>query len=83
MPNIISSCIQKYKIKFKCYILHIHGYYYLSKSNRKHEKIKAVIDNKKNVHFGQKGFSDFTLRKNEDRNEKYIQRHKKKKMERL
>ena len=29
------------------------------------------------MHFGQKGYSDFTMNKNEDKKYNYIQRHKK------
>jgi len=49
----------------------------ISKSNRKDKKLKAVIDNKKTVHFGQAGASDMTQHKNEDRKKLYIDRHKK------
>ena len=49
----------------------------ISKSNRKDKKLKAVIDNKKTVHFGATGYSDFTKHKDSDRKDKYIDRHKK------
>ena len=49
----------------------------ISKSNRKDKKLKAVIDNKKTVHFGATGYSDFTKHKASDRKDKYIDRHKK------
>lgn len=49
----------------------------ISKSNRKDKKFKAVIDNKKTVHFGASGYSDFTIHKDDDRKGRYIQRHKK------
>ena len=48
----------------------------ISKSNRKDKKFKAVIDNKKTVHFGASGYSDYTLDKNNDIKDRYIQRHK-------
>ena len=49
----------------------------ISKSERKDKKLKAVIDGKKTVHFGASGYSDYTLHKDDDRKDKYIQRHKK------
>jgi hypothetical protein len=49
----------------------------ISKSDRKDKKLKAVIDGKKTVHFGASGYSDYTLHKDDDRKDKYIQRHKK------
>ena len=49
----------------------------ISKSNRKDKKLKAVIDNKKTVHFGATGYSDFTTHKDEERKQLYIKRHKK------
>ena len=51
----------------------------ISPSNRKDKKFKAVIDNKKTVHFGASGYSDYTLNKNNDIKDRYIQRNKKKK----
>lgn len=49
----------------------------ISKSDKPDKKFKAVIDNKKTVHFGQAGASDFTKHKDEDRKRAYTQRHKK------
>ena len=49
----------------------------ISKSDKPEKKFKAVIDNKKTVHFGQVGASDFTKHKDEDRKRAYTQRHKK------
>ena len=46
----------------------------IEKSDRKDKKYKALIDNKKTVYFGQAGFSDFTLHKNPDRKQLYINR---------
>ena len=48
----------------------------ISKSNKPEKKYKAVIDNKKTVHFGQKGASDMTQHKNPLRKDRYIQRHR-------
>ena len=49
----------------------------ISKSNRKDKKLKAVIDNKKTIHFGASGYSDYTKHKDDTRKDAYIQRHKK------
>ena len=49
----------------------------ISKSNRKDKKLKAVIDNKKTIHFGASGYSDYTKHKDDNRKDAYIQRHKK------
>ena len=49
----------------------------ISKSNKKDKKLKAVIDGKKTIHFGQAGASDFTKHKDPDRKDNYISRHKK------
>jgi hypothetical protein len=46
-------------------------------SERKDKKFKAVIDNRKTIHFGSRGASDFTLHKNEVRKQRYIDRHRK------
>ena len=49
----------------------------ITKSNKEGKKLMAVINNKKTVHFGQEGASDFTKHKDEDRKQLYINRHKK------
>ena len=49
----------------------------ISKSNRDDKKLKAVIDGKKTIHFGAKGYEDMTTHKDEARKERYIDRHKK------
>ena len=41
------------------------------------KKFDAIINNKKTIPFGQKGASDFTLNKNEEQKNRYINRHKK------
>jgi hypothetical protein len=50
------------------------------KSNKQDKKYKATfkLDNNKikEVHFGQKGASDFTIHKDIDRKNRYLQRHK-------
>ena len=49
----------------------------ISKSDNKNKKMKAVINNKKTIHFGAKGYEDFTTHKDKDRKRLYIDRHKK------
>ena len=49
----------------------------ISKSNKEGKKLKAVIDNKKTIHFGASGYSDYTKHKDDDRKQRYIDRHKK------
>ena len=46
------------------------------KSKKPNKKFDAVIDKTKTVSFGQKGYSDFTIHKDEDRRDRYIKRHK-------
>ena len=41
------------------------------------KKLKAVLDGKKTIHFGQAGASDYTKHKDPDRKDNYISRHKK------
>ena len=49
----------------------------ISKSDNKNKKMKAVIDGKKTIHFGQAGASDMTQHKDKERKQRYIDRHKK------
>ena len=49
----------------------------ISKSEKAEKKMKAVINGKKTVHFGQAGASDFTIHNDKDRKQAYINRHKK------
>lgn len=46
-------------------------------SKRKDKKYDAVIDGKKTVSFGAKGYSDYTKHKDPERKRRYEQRHKK------
>ena len=46
------------------------------KSVKADKKFDAVIDGKKTVSFGAKGFSDYTKHKDDERKNRYIQRHK-------
>ena len=48
----------------------------LQKSNKKDKKFDAIIDGKKTISFGAKGYSDFTRHKDEERKRNYIARHK-------
>ena len=45
-------------------------------SDRKEKKYMAIVDNKKTIHFGQAGASDYTKHKDKERKERYIDRHK-------
>ena len=49
----------------------------ISPSTKANKKFQAVIDNKKTIHFGARGASDFTLNKSEERKQLYINRHRK------
>ena len=54
----------------------------IKKSSQPNKKFTAVIDNKKQVHFGGikengKPYSDFTQHRDEERKNRYLQRHKK------
>ena len=45
-------------------------------SNRQNKKFVAIIDNR-NIHFGQRGASDYTIHKDKERRMRYISRHAK------
>ena len=49
----------------------------IKKSSKSDKKFDAVIDGKKTVSFGAKGYSDYTLHKDTERKERYVNRHKK------
>ena len=49
----------------------------IKKSHLPNKKYDAIIDGKKTVPFGQKNASDFTLHKDEERKQRYIDRHRK------
>jgi len=49
----------------------------ISKSDKKNKKYDAVINGTKTVSFGQKGASDYTIHKDKERKERYIDRHSK------
>ena len=46
-------------------------------SDRKEKKYMAIVDNKKTIHFGAKGYEDFTKHKDKERKERYLARRKK------
>ena len=48
----------------------------VSKSNRAGKKYMAAIEGGPTIHFGAKGFQDFTLTGDEDRKAAYIARHR-------
>ena len=45
-------------------------------SKRVDKKFDAIINGTKTIPFGAKGYSDFTIHKNEERKQRYINRHK-------
>ena len=47
----------------------------IRKSSKADKTYEAVIDGRKTVPFGAKGYSDFTLHKDPERKQRYIQRH--------
>lgn len=47
----------------------------LKPSTRKGKKFVAEFDDGKRVHFGAKGYSDFTQHKDPDRKKNYLARH--------
>ena len=52
----------------------------ITKSNRKDKKLKAVFTRngtQKTVHFGAKGYSDYTKHGDNKRKQNYLKRHKK------
>ena len=48
----------------------------IKKSNKPEKKFDAVINGKKTVSFGSKGMSDYTLHKDPERKNRYVQRHR-------
>ena len=48
----------------------------ISPSNKTDKKYEARIDCKKSIHFGAKGYEDFTIHKDTERKERYLQRHR-------
>ena len=55
--------------------------YYPYKSDKPEKKYYIITESGKKVYFGQAGASDFTQHKDEGRKQRYINRHKKTKIE--
>ena len=49
----------------------------ISKSSKNNKKYDAVIDGKKTVSFGDSKYQDYTTHKDNDRKQRYIDRHRK------
>ena len=48
----------------------------IKKSSNNNKKFDAIIDGKKKISFGASGYSDYTKHKDNDRKNRYIDRHK-------
>ena len=48
--------------------------YILEKSNRKDKKL--MVKNGKTIHFGAKGYTDYTINKDPNKKKNYIKRHR-------
>ena len=48
---------------------------YLSRSSNPRKKFMVKIKNGKTIHFGAKGYSDYTIHKDPERKQRYIARH--------
>ena len=49
----------------------------IQKSHRPDKKFNAVVNGTKTIPFGAAGMSDFTIHKDEERTQRYINRHRK------
>jgi len=49
----------------------------LDVSTKKNKKFMVTFEDGKVIHFGQKGYSDFTQHHDEERKKRYLTRHKK------
>jgi len=47
----------------------------IKNSTNPEKKYMAIIDGKKTVHFGARGYSDYTIHHDPERKERYIARH--------
>ena len=47
----------------------------IKKRRQSEKKFAAVVDGKKTIPFGAKGYSDYTLHKDPERKDRYIKRH--------
>ena len=48
----------------------------IKKSSKSDKKLMAIFDNKKTIHFGDAGMSDYTISKSKEQRDRYIARHK-------
>jgi hypothetical protein len=48
----------------------------IKKSTKPDKKLQATFDNKKTIHFGAAGMSDYTISKDKQQRDRYIARHK-------
>ena len=51
-------------------------YYYPYKSDKPEKKYYIVTKSEKKIYFGASGYEDFTIHKDEERKQRYIDRHK-------
>ena len=49
----------------------------ITPSDKPTKKFEARIDGKKSIHFGAKNYEDYTIHKDPERKERYIDRHSK------
>ena len=49
----------------------------ITPSDKPTKKFEARIDGKKSIHFGAKGYEDFTIHKDTERKNRYLDRHSK------
>ena len=49
----------------------------ITPSDKPTKKFEARIDGKKSIHFGSKGYEDFTIHKDPERKNRYLDRHSK------
>ena len=49
----------------------------ITPSDKPTKKFEARIDGKKSIHFGSKGYEDFTIHKDTERKNRYLDRHSK------
>ncbi len=47
----------------------------LEKSTRKDKKLMVTTPEKRIIHFGAKGYSDYTIHKDDNRRQRYLKRH--------
>ena len=49
----------------------------ISPSDKPNKKFEARIDDRRSIHFGAKSYEDYTIHKDPERKERYIDRHSK------